>query len=106
MHSQRLIASKMVKLAGLLSPWYVWRCSRHAWLKVQCLMGGRGWQASEPMLVPWGARGMHGWRHSVSWVVEACMVGGIGSHEWSRFVGLSVHGCASRWSMYALLEAH
>ena len=38
--------------AGHLSPWYVWRWSRHAWLKVQCLMGGRGWQASEPMIVP------------------------------------------------------
>ena len=72
------------------------------------------------MFVSRGARGMHGCRHLVSQVVEprrplkpfkclevleACIVGGILSHGWSKVAGLSSHGCASRCSRHAWLEA-
>ena len=45
--------------------------SRHAWLEACCFMGGRGPQASRPGSLCRGARGIHGWRHDVSCMVEA-----------------------------------
>ena len=67
------------------------------------------------------ARGMHGWRHLVSWVVEArrplkpcrCLevleayiIGGILFHGWSSFAGFSSHVGASRCSRHSWLEAY
>ena len=78
------------RLADLSSHDWVSLCSRHAWLEAYCLMGGR--RPLKPC--------------SCLEVLEACMVGGILSHGWSRLAGLSVNVGVSRFSRHTWLEAY
>ena len=60
-----------------LNPCSAERCSRHAWFDAYCPIDGRGLQSSQPMFCPE--------------MLEACVVGCILPHGWSRVASLSAH---------------
>ena len=115
-----MMSHELPRLAGFPTQISLQRCSRHAWLEACCPMGCPGSQFSRPRLLCRGARGMHGWRHDVSWVVEvrkpldpdfcadlleACMVGGMLLHGWSRSAGFSTRIVVQRRPRHSWLEA-
>ena len=102
-----LLSHGWPSLAGLSRHVLAPRCSRHAWLQPSFF---------QSMFVSRGARGMHACRHLVSQgveprrplkpfkcleVLEACIVGGILSHGWSKVAGLSSHVLVLRCSRHA-----